>query len=237
MIKQKYGIRFFVENYPYRANKMFDKYYKKLEEEYRYFILVEKNYFLGGKADVYRSNNSLENIIKQLDNMEFQVATITDYQAEFPQIHKYTYYKMNDMQYITAHYQLRSSESVQLYKTYPSYDKLCKINNNKKQGEFYRKVWHKDNGNLHLAAWVSDDMIDLTYGSVKMVYDRGKTYAYQYSLMGCNIEIPRVEIDGDLRDKIFRIIKAMRKDNIEGFYDDVIERIKFEFGLNSFKYN
>ena len=80
-------------------------------------------------------------------------------------------------------------------------------------------------------------MIDLTYGSVKMVYDRGKTYAYQYSLMGCNIEIPRVEIDGDLRDKIFRIIKAMRKDNIEGFYDDVIERIKFEFGLNSFKYN
>ena len=233
MIKQKYGIRFFVENYPYVANEMFVKYYKKLEEEYRYFILVEKNYFLGGKADIYRSNNSLENIIKQLDNMEFQVATITDYQADFPQAYKYTYYKMNDMQYITAHYQLRSSESVRLYKTYPSYDKLYKINKGRKQGEFYRKVWHKDGSNLHLAAWVSDDMIDLTYGSVKMVYDRGKTYAYQYSLMGCNIEIPRVEIDGDLRDKIFRIIKAMRKDNIEGFYDDAIERIKCEFGISN----
>ena len=138
MIKQKYGIRFFVENYPYVANEMFDKYYKKLEEEYRYFILVEKNYFLGGKADIYRSNNSLENIIAQLDNMEFQVATITDYQADFPQAYKYTYYKMNDMQYITAHYQLRSSESIMLYKTYPSYDKLCKINKCRKQGEFYR---------------------------------------------------------------------------------------------------
>ena len=85
--------------------------------------------------------------------------------------------------------------------------------------------------NLYLGS--SDDMIDLTYDSIKMIYDRGKTYAYQYSLIGCNIDILRVEIDGDLIDKIFRIIKAMRKDNIEGFYDDAIERIKCEFGISN----
>ena len=227
MIKQKYGSKFFIENYPMCGYKMFEKYYKRLEDQYRFLIVVQHNYYDStyNTTDVYRSNNSLENIIGQLDNMDFQCATITDFKAEFPNPIEYTYYKIGDMQYITAKYKLRNSDSVQMYKSYPSYRKANKTY--KKDGNFYWKTWNKYTKDTKMNVFASEH-IEVTYDNIKMVCDKdNKTYAYQFTL----VDSPKVEINTDHLNKIKRVLKTVEKDNINGFYDDVIERIKNSFGI------
>ena len=41
MIKQKYGYDFFYNNYRYRCNEMFKKYYKNLSDRYKYQIIIK----------------------------------------------------------------------------------------------------------------------------------------------------------------------------------------------------
>ena len=225
MIKQKYGSKFFIESYPMCGYKMFEKYYKRLEDQYRFFIIVQHNYYDStySTTDVYRSNNTLENIIEQLDNMNFQCVTITDFRAEFPQAYKYTYYKIGDMQYITAHYMLRNSESVQMYKSYLSYRKANK--SYKGDGNFYWKKWNKYTNGTIMEIFASEH-IEVTYDNIKMVCDKnGETYAYQFTL----VNSPKVKINTDHLDKIKKVLKLIEKDNVNGFYDDTIERIKSSF--------
>lgn len=232
MIKQKYGSKFFVENYPMCGYKMFEKYYKRLEDQYRFFIVVQHNYYNStyNTSEVYRSNNSLENIIEQLDNMDFQCATITDFRAKFPQAYKYTYYKINECQYITAHYRLRCDESVQLYKTYPSYRKANK--NTKGDGSFYYKSWGKTINQTVMGARISSREIFICYNGWHMFCTKeGKTYAVHMSIASPGYNPPKVKINDTHLDYIKRVIKFMKKDSINGFYDDAIEEIKSSFGI------
>lgn len=231
MIKQKYGSKFFVENYPYRGYKMFNKYYKRLEDQYRFFIVVQHNYYNSsyGTSEVYRSNNTLENIIEQLDNMDFQCATITDFRADFPQAYKYTYYKIGDMQYITANYRLRCDESVQMYKSYPSYRKANK--DWKKDGNFYYKKWNRTVNNTNMGAWVSD-IVEVFYNGWQISCTKeGETYACHISIASPGYNPPKVKVTEKHLDMIKRVVKFMKKDSIDGFYDDVIEKIKDSFGI------
>lgn len=226
MIKQKYSSKFFVENYPMCWRKMFNKYYDILKDQYRFMVSISQDFYgVSNNTEIYRSNNSLEEIIKQLDNTTFQVAYITDFRAEFPKPYKYTYYKMRDMQYITAHYMLRNSESVQMYKSYPSYKVSNK--NYKKDGNFYWKKWNKYTKDTKMNVFASEH-IEVTYDNIKMVCDKnGETYAYQFTL----VNSPKVKINTDHLDKIKKILKLVEKDNINGFYDDTIEKIKSSFGI------
>lgn len=210
MIKQKYDYKFFVDNYSYRYDSMFRKYYKMLESKYRYFIIVTKD-CNKHQSEVFRSNSSIEDILLELKDIEFQMAKVIDNYSKFPEVYSYHYNKHFGLQWITETYRLRSS-SLSL--------------RNRSADKWYYKYW---NDKRYIwSCLVDDDTCQICFKGIYISNYKGKIKVGKPVPFSESIEL---KFDTDTVDKLKRVVKRIQKDNINGFYDDMIERIKNDFGI------
>lgn len=210
MIEQKYDYKFFAENY-WNYDRMFRNYYKQQEKKFRYFIVVNRDINTYTDSKVYRSNDSIEGVLMELKCMEFQTTTIIDTQAEFSQAKKYIYNKFEKNEWICEEYYLR--------------DRLVG-RKNATTGKWVFKMWFsKDQLSTIL---IDDDYIHVTYGNIEVnKYKDSDVTFRQYTL----VDSPKKKVNSDVLDKVRNVIKKVKKDNLNGFYDDVIKKINYEFGL------
>lgn len=212
MEKQKYDYKFFVDTYSYKYDSMFRKYYKQQEKKYRYFIIIEEDINIC-KSTVYRSNETLEEILLELDEMEFQRAKIIDYISEFPNPKEYVYNKFQGDEWVTEEYYLRNRFTGR---------------RNKTSDTWVYKIWH-DRKYIY-SCTMDDDLISVYYDGIEVSKYNGRNIKVEKYLP---LSKPKtLNFDRDVTDKLRFIIKRIQKDNINGFYDDMIEKIKNNFIIN-----
>ena len=204
MIKQKYNYKFFVDNYKYCHDSIFKKYYKHQENKYKYFICIEEDININ-KSIIYRSNEPIEKIINQLNNMSFQRATIRDIQSIFPNMYQYTYCKIGNNKYITKEYKLRGIDA----------GRINYFNDNTiyKKWHDERYTWSVTYDNNYL--WIYFDGINVTYYNntidvYKTILDIGKI---------------QLNYNMDIKNRIEKLLKRMIKDNKDNYYTEVITYI------------
>lgn len=210
IIKQKYDYKFFVDNYNYRYDSMFRKYYKILENEYRWFIIVTKD-INEYSSQVFRSNLSIDIIFSKFKDMNFQKAEIIDNKSMFPGVYKYTYNKILDNEWITGDYMLRNGVS-----------SLRNMTTNK----WIYKYW-ADKKYIY-SCRIDDDTCDVYFDGISVSNNKGLVKVEKYIPFSNAKEL---KFDMGVKDKLEKITKRIQKDNIDGFYDDMIKRIKNNFGV------
>lgn len=210
IIKQKYDYKFFVDNYNYRYDSMFRKYYKILENEYRWFIIVTKD-INEYSSQVFRSNLSIDMIISKLKDMDFQKAEIIDNNSNFPEVYKYTYNKFSGHEWITEDYMLRNGVS-----------SLRNATTNK----WIYKYWADEK--YIYSCRIDEDICYVYFDGISVSNYKGTVKVEKYIPFSDSKEL---KFDTDIKDKLKKIIKRIKKCNIDGFYDDTIERIKSNFNV------
>lgn len=211
MIKQKYKYRFFYDNYKYTYISMAKRYNKMQDKKYRYFIKVDRdiNSHSEGTYEIYRSNNNIDEILQELDLMSFVVAEIVDNWSKFPQVSQYIYLKNVSFKQIVKTYKHGHSETRKLmddtvlYSYWASYEKTVMSVNLSENIEVAC-------GNYRFTS--SNDRIEVRRlvplsDSVKMKYN------------------------SDHRDMIEKVLKKLNRDNLEGFYDEMICKVRENFGI------
>lgn len=211
MEKQKYDYKFFTDNYSYRYDSIFRKYYKQQENKFRYFIIIEGDINVC-KSTVYRCNETLEDILSELENIKFQRAKIVDHRSEFPEPREYIYNKFQNNEWITEEYYLRNRFTGRRNRTSDTW--VYKIWNDKKY--IYSCI-------------VDDNYISIYYdGIIVRKYRDNDIEVNKYVAFSESIKL---KFDRDVTDKLKVIMKRIQQDNIDGFYDDMIEKIKNDFGI------
>lgn len=210
MIKQKYDYKFFVDNYNYRYDSMFRKYYKTLENKYRWFIIITKD-INEYSSRVFRSNLSIDMIISKLKDMDFQKAEIINNKSNFPEVYKYTYNKFSGNKWITEDYMLRNGVS-----------SLRNATTNK----WIHKYW-VDKKYIY-SCRIDDDTCYVYFNGISVSNHKGTVKVEKYIPFSDSNEL---KFDRDIKDKLEKILKRIQKNNVDGFYNDMIERIKSSFGV------
>lgn len=211
MIKQMYDYKFFVDNYPYRYDSIFRKYYKQQEKKYRYHIKVNRDINSHVDFEMFRSNESLDIILSKLKDIAFQVTRIVDFRSEFPEPREYVYNKFEDEEWVTEEYYLRDNFIG---------------NRDKSTDKFFYKVWYSKYRNEKCL--IDEDMIQIVYKSIEVKkYRNEKIKASIFTLYPSR----EIKYDFTVTDKLEKIVEKIKRDNINGFYDDMLERIKNDFGL------
>lgn len=207
MIKQKYGYDFFYNNYRYRCNKMFEKYYKNLSDRYKYQIIIKDKY----NSDVYRSNLEIDNILSIISDTECNIGEIINVNAAFPECYKWEYININGNKQVTKVYKNNLSET---RKTID--DRLI-----------YNIWWSKKGVYTTLEDM---DYISISYGSYRITSrnNENKITVHKSTPLsqGCYLDY-----NTDHKEMVEKVLKVLIKENIEGFYNNMINRIKFEFGI------
>lgn len=211
MIKQKYNYSFFYDNYKYRHHNMFRNYYDKLEKQYKYFILAKRD-INKHDVDVYRSNKNIDDILKEIDSMDYMSVEIQCVQNKFPEVAKYLYIHVDDFKQVTKIYQNNLSET-------------RRMNNDE-------LIWMRyANYNKHTATALIDNS-----GYIRISYN-GYTIAYRKE-NGITVHksVPlspgmHMKYNSDHKEMVEKVLKRILKDNINGFYDEMISKIKNGFGI------
>ena len=207
MIKQKYGYEFFYNNYRYRCNKMFKNYYKKLSNKYKYQIIIKyKN-----KSEIYRSNLDIDNILNIISNTKCDIAKVINVNAAFPECYKWDYININGDKQMTKVYENNLSKT---RKTID--DKLI-----------YNIWWDKKG----IYTILEDrDYISISYGSYRITSTNNEDKIKVHKSIPFSQGL-YLDYNTDHKEMVEKVLKMLIKENIEGFYNDMITRIKFEFGI------
>ncbi|MGL5715193.1 MAG: hypothetical protein ACRCX2_19405 [Paraclostridium sp.] len=209
VIKQEYNYKYFYDNF-LNSISMYKRYNKMMEEKYRYSIIVTKN-INDNKVEIYRSDSSLSNIIKQLDNMTFQEAKIRDYRQQFPKPIQYKYTKFQDIKSITTEYHT---------------EKGCAARYNE-QGLIY-KYWSCSKPVASVRMTQED--IYIFYNGIY------KYYYFDSDEIKVHKSVPLnpgyyIKYDRDCKEMIEKLLKKLMRDNKTGFYDDMVQMIKDKFQI------
>ena len=210
MIKQKYNYKFFVDNYKYRHDSIFKKYYKHQENKYKYFICIEDDININ-KSIIYRSNGSIEKIIDQLDNMSFQRATIREIQSVFPNVYQYTYDKLGNNKYITKEYKLRGTDAGRI--NYFNDDTIYKI-------------WYDEK--YICSVTYDNNYLRIYFDGINVTYYNNTIDVYKTIL---DIGKIQLKYNTDIKDKIEKLLRRMLKDNKNDYYTEVINYICNTFNI------
>lgn len=217
MFRQKYDYNFFYNNYKYSHYSMFKRYYRALEERYRYFILLKENINLTGQAKVYRSNLNIDELIDELKDMKFQVVEIHDVWSRFPEPTEYEYSKITDLngkshEYLTKIYKNKHSQTKRYYD-----DELI-------------YMYYSDYSKYVCAARLDHDSIYISYKGYNIVkYFNHKDILVKRTVPLSNPIILRY--DTEHKEMVKKVLNKILKDNINGSYNELIESIENEFKI------
>lgn len=207
MIKQKYDYEFFYNNYRYRCNKMFKNYYKNLSERYKYQIIMKYK----DNLEVYRSNLDSGSILNIISNTKSDTAEVINVNSVFPECYKWEYININGNKQITKVYKNNLSET-------------RKTMDNK----LIYNIWWSKKGNYTILEDI--DSISISYGSYRITNrnNENKITVHKSTPLsqGCYLDY-----NTDHKEMIEKVLKVLINENIEGFYDKMIARIKLEFGI------
>lgn len=209
MDSQKYSYKFFQDNYSYKADNMFRKYYKQQEKKYRYSITVNKDINSNKYYEMYRSNESSEEIISQISNMDFQVATIRDFRSQFPNA---TQYKINNI------------DKLQVVEEY--YKSGVLVGRKILDGEFIFTIWN-DNKKAE-SCRISGEDIYVFYDGISVYNNNGEIIVHKSITLSQGYDI---KYDSDVRDRLEKILKRIIRDNTSGYYSDMIDQFKIKLGV------
>lgn len=213
MIKQKYNYSFFYDNYKYRHYRMFKNYYKRLEQQYRYFIILKKDINRIGTSEVYRSNLSIDELLQVLKGMTFQVAEIQDTQSSFPDPVEYEYIKINDFEQIVKIYRNEQSQTRRFY-----------------NGDLIY-MYYADYKSPLVSARMDNKSIQICYNGyeIRKYFDDKDIIVRKTVPLSTPISI---KYTSEHRDLVEKVIKRILRDNREGFYYELVNSVKGEFGIH-----
>ncbi|MGL4801959.1 MAG: hypothetical protein ACRC18_06810 [Cetobacterium sp.] len=211
MIKQKYNYSFFYDNYKYRHHGMFRNYYKKLDKEYRYFIIPKEN--INKYSEVaYRSNLDIDQIINELKQLNSQVAYITDKWASFPDVTQYEYINIEGYQDITKIYQNGNGVTKRKYNNELIY--------------MYYANYHKN----VMSARIDNSSVQVYYkGYTITSYFEDEIKVHKSVPLSPGIYMKYSS--SEHKEMVEKVLNKVIKDNVRGFYDELIQSIKEEFRI------
>ena len=207
MEKQKYDYNFFYKNYKYRHNKMFKNYYKLLSDKYKYQIIIRYK----SNSEIYRSNLDINEILNVISNTKSDTVEVINVNSVFPECYKWEYININGNKQITKVYKNNLSET-------------RKTMDNK----LIYNIWWSKKGNYTILEDM--DSISISYGSYRItsMYNENKITVYK------SIPLSQghyLDYNTNHKEIIEKVLKVLIKENLEGFYDNMITRIKNEFNL------
>lgn len=143
--------------------------------------------------------------------MNFQKAEIIDHGSKFPQVYKYTYNKFSGNEWITEDYMSRNGISSL---------------RNMTTSKWIYKYWI-DKKYIY-SCRIDEDTCYVYYDGVSVSNYKGTVKVEKYIPFSNSKEL---KFGSDVVDKLEKIIKRIQKDNVNGFYDDMVERIKNDFNI------
>ena len=207
MIKQTYDYEFFYNNYRYRCNKMFKNYYKNLSGRYKYQIIMKYK----DNQEVYRSNLDSGSILNIISNAKSDAAEVINVNSVFPECYKWEYININGNKQITKVYKNNLSET-------------RKTMDNK----LIYNIWWSKKGNYTILEDM--DSISISYGSYRITNRNNENKITVHKSTPLS-QGHYLDYNTNHKEIIEKALKVLIKENLEGFYDNMITRIKNEFNL------
>ena len=207
MIKQTYDYEFFYNNYRYRCNKMFKNYYKNLSGRYKYQIIMKYK----DNLEVYRSNLDSGSILNIISNTKSDTVEVINVNSVFPECYKWEYININGNKQITKVYKNNLSET-------------RKTMDNK----LIYNIWWSKKGNYTILEDM--DSISISYGSYRITSTNNEDKIKVHKSIPFSQGL-YLDYNTDHKEMVEKVLKMLIKENIEGFYDKMIARIKLEFGI------
>ena len=207
MEKQKYDYNFFYKNYKYRHNKMFKNYYKLLSDKYKYQIIIRYK----SNSEIYRSNLDINEILNVISNMKCDICEIRNIKALFPNCYKWEYININGEKQITKVYKDNLRETRKTI-----------------DGKLIYNIWWNKKGTYTILE--DTNSISISHGSYRItsMFNENKITVYK------SIPLSQghyLDYNTNHKEIIEKVLKVLIKENLEGFYDNMITRIKNEFNL------
>ena len=207
MEKQKYDYNFFYKNYKYRHNKMFKNYYKLLSDKYKYQIIIRYK----SNSEIYRSNLDINEILNIISNMKCDIGEIRNIKALFPNCYKWEYININGEKQITKVYKDNLRETRKTI-----------------DGKLIYNIWWNKKGTYTILE--DTNSISISHGSYRItsMFNENKITVYK------SIPLSQghyLDYNTNHKEIIEKALKVLIKENLEGFYDNMITRIKNEFNL------
>ena len=207
MEKQKYDYNFFYKNYKYRHNKMFKNYYKLLSDKYKYQIIIRYK----SNSEIYRSNLDINEILNVISNTKSDTVEVINVNSVFPECYKWEYININGNKQITKVYKNNLSET-------------RKTMDNK----LIYNIWWSKKGNYTILEDM--DSISISYGSYRITSMSNENKITVYKSIPLS-QGHYLDYNTNHKEIIEKVLKVLIKENLEGFYDNMITRIKNEFNL------
>lgn len=207
MIKQTYDYEFFYNNYRYRCNKMFKNYYKNLSGRYKYQIIMKYK----DNQEVYRSNLDSGSILNIISNTKSDTVEVINVNSVFPECYKWEYININGNKQITKVYKNNLSET-------------RKTMDNK----LIYNIWWSKKGNYTILEDM--DSISISYGSYRITNRNNENKITVHKSTPLS-QGHYLDYNTNHKEIIEKALKVLIKENLEGFYDNMITRIKNEFNL------
>lgn len=207
MEKQKYDYNFFYKNYKYRHNKMFKNYYKLLSDKYKYQIIIRYK----SNSEIYRSNLDINEILNVISNMKCDIGEIRNIKALLPNCYKWEYININGEKQITKVYKDNLRETRKTI-----------------DGKLIYNIWWNKKGTYTILE--DTNSISISHGSYRItsMFNENKITVYK------SIPLSQghyLDYNTNHKEIIEKVLKVLIKENLEGFYDNMITRIKNEFNL------
>ena len=207
MEKQKYDYNFFYKNYKYRHNKMFKNYYKLLSDKYKYQIIIRYK----SNSEIYRSNLDINEILNVISNMECDIGEIRNIKALFPNCYKWEYININGEKQITKVYKDNLRETRKTI-----------------DGKLIYNIWWNKKGTYTILE--DTNSISISHGSYRITSMSNENKITVYKSIPLS-QGHYLDYNTDHKEIIEKVLKVLIKENLEGFYDNMITRIKNEFNL------
>ena len=207
MEKQKYDYNFFYKNYKYRHNKMFKNYYKLLSDKYKYQIIIRYK----SNSEIYRSNLDINEILNVISNMKCDICEIRNIKALFPNCYKWEYININGEKQITKVYKDNLRETRKTI-----------------DGKLIYNIWWNKKGTYTILE--DTNSISISHGSYRITSMSNENKITVYKSIPLS-QGHYLDYNTNHKEIIEKVLKVLIKENLEGFYDNMITRIKNEFNL------
>ncbi|HFL3696577.1 TPA: hypothetical protein ACG3QY_001687 [Clostridioides difficile] len=208
IVKQKYNAKFFYDNYSNTYPAIFNKYIKKVQGDFRYFITCKKR-LSEFEDDIYYSNLNISLLIEQFKKEDYLSVTIKDLKK-----HDWTSPSMYE---ILESSTLNSKEK----KVFEVFENRTRVYRLKKyNGEIIQTSWEsKQLGSI----LINKTKIKISYKDYKICCDLDTHELNVYR----NEFIP---YDDECKNIIFKLYRELEMENKNDFYRDILDTIKKYFG-------